>query len=424
MTASAAPALAGSRHQLTPTALQRVCRDLAFSEIAAMPGLSSRLGPRLSATEAGPTLDWSPGALALDSLARVRLATAAAVWCNAYDVGFEDLFLAKRNVLDWAAVMQRARQAGAAHFTFSSSGSTGVRKHIRHQEQHLLGEAQAWATLLGRSPTAIQRVVLLAPTHHIYGFIWGVLLPAVLGVPALDADISALPALCTGDLVVAVPDQWAWLADASAHRWPAGVVGISSTAPLAAKTHVTLTTPTAHGPIRLARLLQIYGSSETAGLAWRDAPDAAYTLAPGRTRAADDNIALSLPGGTQMPLAVQDSLHWTSATQFQLLGRTDHSVQVGGHNVSPAWVEQQLRLHPAVQDASVRLDTSAQPPRLKAFVVLTDDASASRADQCQQFEAWVLDTLPWYAAFSNVHYGNELPRNGLGKLTDWPTQAA
>ncbi|TAG32757.1 MAG: hypothetical protein EAZ34_09515 [Polaromonas sp.] len=57
----------------------------------------------------------------------------------------------------------------------------------------------------------ISRVIVLAPTHHIYSFIWGVLLPLVLGVSALDADISALPPLQSGDLMVAAPDQWVWL---------------------------------------------------------------------------------------------------------------------------------------------------------------------------------------------------------------------
>jgi phosphopantothenoylcysteine decarboxylase/phosphopantothenate--cysteine ligase len=35
----------------------------------------------------------------------MQLATAAATWGNAYDVGFEDLFLAKRSSADWADVM-------------------------------------------------------------------------------------------------------------------------------------------------------------------------------------------------------------------------------------------------------------------------------------------------------------------------------
>jgi long-chain acyl-CoA synthetase len=409
--------------------LLRICRDIAWSEISAMPGVSQRLAPRLAphpeGTPQSPALDWSAAGLALDSLARMSLATAAAVWCNAYDAGFEDLFLAKRNAVDWAGVMKRARQAGARHFTFSSSGSVGARKHIRHQEEHLAHEAQAWAAVLSAGSAApVRRVIMLAPTHHIYGLIWGVLLPKALGVPVIDADLTALPVLQSGDVIVAVPDQWGWLAKAAVtansaaptHLWPAGVVGISSTAPLPPDIHTALTSPLADGSALLERLLQIYGSTETAGLAWRDTPAGDYQLAPGRSRA-ENGIALTLPGGLRTSLAVQDELQWTSDTHFQLLRRSDQSVQVGGHNVSPAWVADQLRAHPAVTDASVRLDTHASPPRLKAFVVMRSDEAS---DERVALEAWALDTLPWYAALGSIRYGSEVPRNAMGKLCDWP----
>ena len=459
---------------LAQSDLHRVCRDLAWSEIAAMPGLAPQLGPRVSLAN---NVDWASTGLALDSLARMQLATAAATWCNAYDAGFEDLFLAKRSAADWAAVMVRARASGAAHFTFSTSGSTGARKHIRHQEDVLANEAKAWATVLnaanssstatgsdvraqadgaasGAGSTPIKRVLVLAPTHHIYGFIWGVLLPLALGVPAVDADFANLPELLPGDLLVAVPDQWAWLAN-SARPWPSGVQGISSTAPLPSDVHRSLTDSQSHTsshtpsdtlndtindtlndtssnsllealtnkpggnlPAPLSRLLQIYGSSETAGLAWRDDPQQPYTLAPDRSRTPADGIELLLPNGAFAAMPVQDDLDWVSATQFHLLRRVDHSVQVGGHNVSPDWVAGQLMTHGAVKAAAVRLDALLSPPRLKAFVVLRPATSMAEK---QALETWAVHSLPQYASLASVTYGDALPLNAMGKPSDWPT---
>ncbi len=405
---------------MTPIALTqadflRVCRDIAYSEIAAMPGRKAHLGPRTSSAD----LNWAADAVDLDSLARMQLATAGAVWCNAYDAGFEDLFLAKRTACDWASVMCRARQAGAAHFTFATSGSTGQRKHIRHREDLLAAEAQAWAGVLQQAQPAIQRVVVLCPTHHIYGFIWGVLLPRLLDLPVVDADLNALPPLLTGDLVVAVPDQWAWLSS-SAQKWVTGVQGVSSTAPMPAQVHEQLTHPIAgHNP-PLGRLLQIYGSTETAGLAFRTQSTGPYTLAPKRLRNAQDGIDLVLPHGGHQAMAVQDGLAWLSDTTFELLRRHDDSVQVGGHNVSPAWVIAQLLTQPCVEQASVRLDSLEAQSKLKAFVVL---ALGTGAAERERFEQWVLDTLPWYASFSSITYGAELPRNAIGKAADWPVTA-
>ena len=113
---------------------------------------------------------------------------------------------------------------------------------------------------------------------------------------------------------------------------------------------------------------------------------------------------------------VQDELQWTGVSQFDLLRRLDHSVQVGGHNVSLAWVTQQVQAHPAVREVSVRLDTQVTPGRLKAFVVLEAPADMTMREQLAQ---WVTDNLPWYASFHTVTYGPTVPRNQMGKPCDW-----
>lgn len=414
------PGLNVAESELSAVDLLRVCRDLAWSEIAAMPGNRSRLGPRLPHSQASTWPDWSSGGLALDSLACMQLATAAAVWCNAQDTGFEDLFLAKRNAQGWADAMLRARSAGARGFTFSTSGSTGKRQHIRHAFDSLMAEAHAWTQVLWTSALPVRRVVTLVPCHHIYGFMWGVLVPKALDVPVVEASHEALPVLMAGDLLVGVPDQWQWLAGSVRAR-AAPVQGVTSTAPMPSPVHQRLVTADGTAPPRLARLMQIYGSTQTGGIAWRDDPNAPYTLAPGRSRSAGGEVELLLPGGALVPLALQDEVRWTGANQFELLRRTDSCVQVGGHNVSLAWVREQLLTYPAVEDASVRLDTAAQLPRLKAFVVLK--APANQAQKVG-LQAWALENLPWYAALGSICYGGELPRNAMGKLSDWPVQDA
>lgn len=406
--------------------LARVCRDLVWSEITAMPSMAAQLGTRCSPSA---SVDWSTKGLALDSLACMQLATAAATWCNAFDKGFEDLFLAKRNVADWATAMRRVTELGGKHLTFSTSGSTGTRKHIRHQLRILMDEADAWASLLNgdqsksRPGFPVRRVVILAPTNHIYGFIWGVLLPIALKVPVIDADLQAMPELMPGDMVVAVPDQWAWLARSQhlTESWPATVKGISSTAPLPAEVHRLLTaaTPAQNKVTKppLAQLLHIYGSAETAGLAWRNDPEQPYTLTAGRLRTAANGIALRQTGADPADLAVQDELEWIDEQRFHVVGRLDSCVQVGGHNVSPAWVSAQLASHAGVAHAAIRLNNSAKPPRLKAFIVLKP---AAQPQLQQHIENWASENLPWYANPGAFTYGTVLPRSSMGKLCDWP----
>ena len=410
--------VAGS--ELSANDLLRVCRDLAWSEMAAMPGIRGRLGPRMPCSQPSKLPDWSSGGLALDSLTCMQLATAAAMWCNAQDTGFEDLFLAKRNAQGWADAMQRARSAGAKGFTFSTSGSTGTRQHIRHAHDSLIYEAHSWAQVLCASALPVSRIITLVPCHHIYGFIWGVLVPRALGVPVIDASHEALPELLDGDLLVGVPDQWQWLAR-SGRANVAPVQGVTSTAPMSGPVHKRLITAEGAALAWLSRLMQIYGSTQTGGIAWRDHPDTPYTLAPGRSRSAAGDVELLLPGGALVSLGLQDEVRWTGTNQFELLRRTDSCVQVGGHNVSLAWVREQLLAYPAVEDASVRLDTAALIPRLKAFVVLKAPANQALQTGVQK---WALENLPWYAALGSICYGVELPRNAMGKPSDWPVQNA
>jgi hypothetical protein len=93
-----------------------------------------------------------------------------------------------------------------------------------------------------------------------------------------------------GDLVVGFPDFWRGFAEAGVGAQQGSaterderderasalqdVVGVSSTAPCP--------DAVARGAVDagLARLVQVYGSSETAGVGWRDGPDADYTLFP------------------------------------------------------------------------------------------------------------------------------------------------
>ena len=105
----------------------------------------------------------------------------------------------------------------------------------------------------------------------------------------------------------------------------------------------------------LSRLVQVFGSSETAGLGWRDDETAPYRCFPywqGPDR--DGSMLRHMMDGTTASFTVQDELVWKDSRHFLPQGRRDEVVQVGGRNVSPAHVAQVLRRHPRVQDASVQ----------------------------------------------------------------------
>lgn len=288
--------------------------------------------------------------------------------------------------------------------TLMTSGSTGRAKPCVHAVADLLAEATYFASVLPQ----VRRIVALVPAHHIYGLIWTALLPEALGVPVVAASVLSFPALEAGDLIVAVPDHWGAIVR-SIRRWPAGVCGVSAGAPLSDA--LAETVRAAGGE----RLYDVYGASETGGIALRCAPGSPYRLLPRWQFAAPINGADAVivdTGGREVLLP--DRLSIGLDHSFAVAGRRDGAVQVGGINVWPEQVEAVLRRHVGIADCAVRL--SGQN-RLKAFVVPSGvgDEAALTADIAHHVQRVLLpEQRPTAYAF-----GPALPRNAMGKVCDW-----
>ncbi len=370
-----------------------------------------------------PPGPWPPGTrldeagLGFDSLERLQLGAAVCEALHLHETGLEDYLLVRSGLDDWCTLAAEALRRFSATLTFRTSGSTGVPRSCPHPLAELEREADALAALLGAPPVGEGRVLAAVPCHHIYGFLFTVLLPRRLGgLPVLDLRQhapGAVPGLARrGDVVVGHPAFWTAAARA-APSWPPGVTGVTSTAPCPADTATAL---------RLAgleRLLQIHGSSETAGLGWRDDPDAPYTLLPHWQRG-DGNGVLRLPacGGLPIAAAVPDRLEWLDRRRYRVRGRQDGAVQVGGTNVFPERVRKVLREHADVADAAVRMMHPSEGMRLKAFIVPRDevaDADALRLS-LDAFAARHLSVPERPRAYS---FGPLMPIGPMGKVADW-----
>lgn len=342
--------------------LQRVVADLLAGELALM---------RPGRAPAG--LPWHADCdlradLGADSLELIGLATSMEGLLDLRRAPGEPL-LARTRLGDWLAVAAAGLEQGSEALVFRTSGSSGTPKSIRHQTALLWQEAAYLASIFpGR-----RRIVSVVPSHHIYGFLFAVLLPHAFGIgPEAVSDLRAhSPSavalkLRPGDLVLGYPDFWRAFVQAgeTGPGMPPDVVGVSSTAPCpedVARAALAL---------GVTRLVQVYGSSETTGVGWRDAPEAPYRLFPYWSRTSDPaRLERRGPDGRTLAYPLQDRLDWTEDGRFRPAGRIDEAVQVGGVNVFPGYVADVLRLHPRVQDASVRLMRPDEGHRLKAFVV-------------------------------------------------------
>jgi len=398
------------RHDPT---LLRVVTDLLAAELAlARPG-------RPPAAPPWPATCRFTDDLGADSLELLAMATALAEALHLGAAEVDARLLARPVMDDWVAAARAGLEAdgGGQAVTFRTSGSAGTPKRCTHTLATLWQETQVLAGLLpGR-----RRILSAVPAHHIYGFLFTVLLPRALGIDEVIDLRAAGPAACLGmlrpgDLVVAHPGWWEALARLQPDFGP-DIAGVSSTAPCP---DVLADELAAAG----LRLVQVYGSSETAGVGWREAGGAPFTLFP-HWQGADGvpELVRQLPDGGRARFALQDKLEWIADRRFRPAGRIDQAVQVGGTNVFPGYVADVLRMHPAVADASVRLMRADEGRRLKAFIVPRAaggaEADADQGALREALSSWVGERLATPERPAAWTFGERLPRQASGKRADW-----
>ena len=400
---------------LSRRALRTVLQSLLAAELRAARGRAGRDArppPHLPATwpDSLP-IGTGPDGLGCDSLDMLWLGAAVNEMFHLHEAGDEAGLLGDATFGDWIDRIEAAWRSGVAAITFTTSGSTGRPKRCIHAAEVLLAEAAFLRDLFGDRT----RVVSLVPAHHAYGVLFAALLPDALGVPILDATASG-PAeiargLAPGDLVVTFPERWRWL-ERSLPAWPGDVEGVVSTAPCP---------PDLIAALRergLAGMTEVYGSSETAGVAVRRWPDPSYRLMPHwrfADGAPDDAPEIVHRSGRRV--ALPDRIRRLEGDLFLLAGRQDGAVQVGGVNVHPGRVADGLRGRPGVRDAAVRPMRPDEGERLKAFVV--PEAGVDEAVLRDALAHWIEAALPAAERPTALSFGPRLPTNALGKPSDW-----
>lgn len=359
---------------------------------------------------------WSPqdslddAGIGVDSLDLLALAQRVNEMFLIHEVGIEDYLLARRRFMDWGETILSAwKNSPEPRVRFRSSGTTGDVKSFLH---HLSSLDEECVTLLNYLPPA-SLVMGYVPPHHIYGFIFTVIMPVLEDCSCVDSSLAPLARpTAEGVRVVSFPEHWKVAAN-----WELGgdATGVSSTAPLS---------PELASDIRQRgiTLHEIYGSSDSAGVGFRNRDGGPYRLLDYWRRNPDDDSGITRRiGGNDYQVRLPDRIEWVNDREFYVGGRRDEVVQVGGVNVSLSKVATVIEEHPQVRRCAVRLMTPGEGERLKAFIVAekrprTDE---ERRDVRESVEAWITKRLPASGRPRHLTFGEELPSNGLGKIINW-----
>lgn len=380
---------------LSKAAIWRVLRSLLATELAA---LREQPMTELSPEDWRLDSDIHKGALALDSLEHLQLASAANRFFHLHASGLEDYLLRYKHFEQWVDVIITARERSSGTISVMTSGSSGEPKLCTHSWLHLMREVEYFAERYGDR----KRLVLDCPPHHLYGFIFGVLLADRLQLEVIERHaLGSGGALQSGDLLIGFPQRWHFML-ASQVEFPADCKVVSSTAPCPVPLMQSLRN-------KVDEVCEVYGASETSGIAVRTEPGV-YRLLPHWERQ-DDTHIFTTPDGA---LALPDLVDWQNDTDFVIQQRRDGAVQVGGINVYPGHVAEVIKQSPLVADCVVRPYQVDGQLRLKAFVVPADDEITERA-----LRTFAGNQLRSVERPQQYTLGASLPRNDMGKLCDW-----
>jgi long-chain acyl-CoA synthetase len=381
-------------------------------------GIRREIGSQRPATDPGPTgtgigdsADFRGAPLFFDSLELVTISSLVADTFFIHESGLEDLLLARPTLTDWSQIILRSLAHYDEKLSFFTSGSGGRPKNVTHRSDHLLTDVRALEERL--DPGTRNRMVSLVPPHHIYGFIFSVLIPAIAGLEVLDLQPGSRR-FASGDFIIATPaivSQWR----ARDLSFPQDIVVSVSSAPFPEEDFVWLLD-------RGVQVWEIFGSTETGTIGTRRHPADPFEIMPFWNAGTGE----LLRDGSPKPVALNDRLRWIDERRFFPAGRLDEIVQINGHNVSPRHVAEILSRADGIADAAVRPYHSPSGLRLKAFIV--PDASPGHGPQgggipedrlIDQLRSYARHALADHERPSDYRIGDKLPVNSMGKAADW-----
>ena len=317
-----------------------------------------------------------------------------------------------------------------------TSGSTGAAQAIPKKLSQLGSEVATLEQLFGRH--AAGAAVLATVTHqHIYGLLFKVLWPLAAGRP-VHAHSVAFPEqlamlLAQGPCVLAaspahlkrLPEHLDWRAAGTQLR-----AVFSSGGPL------PFDSALAAGALLGRVPFEIYGSSETGGVAWRQRAaalpdDDSWRAFPGVAWRLDDGEALQvrsahLADDGWLPLADRARAvgEGPDGDRFVLLGRSDRIVKIEEKRISLSAIEAALLAMPQVREARVVLCDAPPGERQKvaAFVVCSAAGRALLAAEGKlalnrQLRQALHGQVDAVAMPRRWRYLEQLPINAQGKTT-------
>lgn len=311
-----------------------------------------------------------------------------------------------------------------AQVYFYTSGSTGQPKKIPRTLRQLLNEVQGLNQSFDLDDSAI--AIATVSHQHIYGLLFKLLLPLASGRSFYKPQLAFPEHVVEAQAKLAVMQRKNYVVSSPAllKRWTAEVIlqdcqyVYSSGGKLDTGVRPWLNRP----------IVEVLGSSETGGIAYRKQDDALWQPFANVDIQVTENEEL----GVQTNHAFNENWVFTGdrvelvealnpKSAFKLLGRLDRIVKLEEKRLSLDAIEHQIQSLKEVVDCHVLLIEHEHRQILTCVAVLNEDAQASlvqttKASFVAQIKAQLKDQLESIAIPRQWRFLSQLPRNTQSKL--------
>lgn len=290
---------------------------------------------------------------------------------------------------------------------FFTSGSSGIPKNCIHSQEMIKEETEGVSFLF----STISRIVSTVPSHHSYGFIFGLQLSKLMNIRVLSKPPVPFPEwdeiLKPGDLLVTFPLFLKYMIDIG-FMFPEGITVLTSTSPCPDNVFEEIYKRGAE------KVIEIYGSSETGAIGFRESAGSPFFLFPfwNYEERGGEMTEISRKA-TSLKSELPDIVRTKGERIFSVIERKDHAVKIAGINVYPLKIEKLLKKHTDIKDVVVR----SGGDRLKAFIVLREDVDEKAAKK--SIHDYMKSVLTAHEMPKNIVFGSHLPLTPFGKKADW-----
>lgn len=298
--------------------------------------------------------------------------------------------------------------------TVHTSGTTAETSAWTKTAEQLLGEAAMLGAFFDVREG--ERLVATVSSNHIYGLLFGVLVPLLRGAafsresPGHAESIATTITRWEARRLVTVPLHVRALLTADPRALASVATVVSSTAPLSQD--VADAFAARHG----RAVTEILGSSETGGIAARvREAHARYVPFPGVRVETDAEQRLRVDSPfcdpAHRPFVTADLADLHADGTFTHLGRTDGIVKIAGRRVAVADIESFLRSAPGVDDAAVAAVPASEGREHQLVAAVVADESKLPELRARMLERFEPSVVP-----RRIIAVPELPREANGKL--------